>query len=85
MFFSCVLREGNLASPKQKIKDTHCVKRVHIRSFSGPYFTEYGEIQSECGKIQTRKTPNTGTFHAVNETAEVNPSMHNVELWPNIL
>ena len=65
MFFSCVLREGNLASPKQKIKDTHCVKRVHIRSFSGPYFTEYGEIQSECGKIQTRKTPNTGTFHAV--------------------
>ena len=23
-------------------------------------------IQSECGKIRTRKTPNTDTFHAVN-------------------
>ena len=22
-------------------------------------------IQSECGKIRTRKTPNTDTFHAV--------------------
>ena len=22
-------------------------------------------IQSECGKIRTRKTPNTGTFHAM--------------------
>ena len=33
--------------------------------------TEYGEIlrtlsiQSECGKIRTRKTPNTDTFLAV--------------------
>ena len=30
--------------------------------------TEYGEIlriQSECGKIRTRITPNTDTFHAV--------------------
>ena len=34
-------------------------------------WTEYGEIlrishfQSKCGKIRTRKTPNTGTFYAV--------------------
>ena len=34
--------------------------------------TEYGKIlriplriQSECGKIRSRKTPNTDTFHAV--------------------
>ena len=26
-------------------------------------------IQSKCGKIQTRKTPNTGTFHAVSFTS----------------
>ena len=53
----------------------HCVKCVRIRSYSGPYFpafrlnTErYGVsllIQSECGKIRTRITPNTDTFHAV--------------------
>ena len=53
----------------------YCVKSVYIRSFSGLYFpvfglnTEiYGEnfrIQSECGKIRTRKTPNGDTFHAV--------------------
>ena len=27
--------------------------------------TEYGEIQSECGKMRTRVTPNTDTFHEV--------------------
>ena len=53
----------------------HCVKSVRIRSFSGPYFPAFGlnterygvslHIQSECGKIRTRKTPITDTFHAV--------------------
>ena len=48
---------------------------VRIRSFSGPYIPAFGLnterygvslcIQSECGKIQTGKTPNTDTFHAV--------------------
>ena len=43
----------------------HCVKIVQIRSFSGPYFPTFGLnreryevslcIQSECGKIRTRK------------------------------
>ena len=36
--------------------------------------TEYGEIQiiqSECGKIWTRKTPNTDTFHAINFKAQI--------------
>ena len=54
---------------------THCVKSVRIRSFSGPYFPTFGlntekygvsiRTQSKCGKIRTRKTPNTDTFHAV--------------------
>ena len=53
----------------------HCVKSVRIRIFSGPYFPAFGLnmetysvsilIQSECGKIQTRKTLNTDTFYAV--------------------
>ena len=51
------------------LKNDHCVKRVHIRSFSGPYFSTLGlnierysvslRIHSECGKIRTRKTLNT--------------------------
>ena len=51
------------------------MKSVCIRSFSGPYFPAFGlnterygvslHIQSECGKILTRKTPNKDTFHAV--------------------
>ena len=50
----------------------HCVKIVRIQSFSGPYFPSVGlnteiyslhlRIQSERGKIQTRKTLNTDTF-----------------------
>ena len=53
----------------------HCVKSVHSRSFSGPYFPAFRlntgrysmslRIQSKCGKIRTRITTNTDTFHAV--------------------
>ena len=53
----------------------HCVKNVRIRSFSCQYYptfrlnTErYGvslRILSKYGKMWTRKTPNTDTFHAV--------------------
>ena len=55
----------------------HCqsVKSIHILSFSGPYFSAFGlnmerysvflRIQSEHRKIQTRKTPNMDTCHAV--------------------
>ena len=60
---------------KTVTKNTHCLKNVRIQSFSGPYFLtfilntkRYGvslHIQSECGKIRNRKTPNTGTFYAV--------------------
>ena len=46
----------------------HCVK-------TGPYFNAFGlnterysvplRILSKCGKVRTRKTPNTDTFHVV--------------------
>ena len=52
------------------------MKSVGVQSFSGPYFPAFGlnteryplslfYIQSECGKIRTRKTPNTDNFPAV--------------------
>ena len=52
------------------------MRNVRTRSFSGLYFPAFGlnieiygvfsiHIQSECGKIQTRKTPNMDTFYAV--------------------
>ena len=57
------------------IGNYHHVKSVRIRSFSGSYFPAFGlntgryrvslRIPSECGKIRTRKSPNTDTFHAV--------------------
>ena len=53
----------------------HCVKTVRIRSYSGPHFPTFGLnmerygvslcIQSKCGKIRTRTTPNTDTFYVV--------------------
>ena len=53
----------------------HCVQVVRIRSFSGLYFPAFGLstkrysvslcIQSKCGKIRARKTPNMDTFDAV--------------------
>ena len=50
-----------------------CAKSVHIRSYSGPYFPEFGLnteryshlIQSEYGKIRTRIIPNTDNFYPV--------------------
>ena len=44
----------------------HWVKPVRIQIYSGPYFPAlFSRILSECGKIRTRITPNTDTFHAV--------------------
>ena len=58
---------------------SHCVKSVRIPSFSGSYFPAFAlnmerysvslHIHSECGKIRTRKTPNTDTFHAVSKVS----------------
>ena len=43
-----------------------CVKSVRIRSFYGPYFPAFAlGIQCKCGKIPTRKTPDTDTFSSV--------------------
>ena len=46
----------------------HSVKSVSIRSYYGLHFPAFAlntEIQSECGKIRTRLTPNTISFYAV--------------------
>ena len=63
------------AWPHPSEKNQHCVKSVCIQSYSGPYSPAFGlnmerysvslRIQSESGKMQTRITPNTDTFHAV--------------------
>ena len=54
----------------------HFVKSVCILSYSVPHFPVFGvnmerysispRIQSKCGKMQARITPNMDTFHAVN-------------------
>ena len=67
---------------------------LHIRIFSGPYFPAFGlntercevspRIQSECGKIRTRKTANTDTFHAVFDSIQIRlkNSLVNLETRP---
>ena len=55
--------------------NSHCVKSVRIRSYSGLHFAAFGQntnrycvslcIQSECGKMRIRITPNEDTFDAV--------------------
>ena len=42
------------------------VKSVDIRNYCGPHVPSVSlRIESECGKIQTRITPNTDTFYVV--------------------
>ena len=65
----------NIFCGKGLISFSHCVKSVHTRSYSVPHFPAFGlnteryrvslPIQSEYGKMWTRITPNTDTFHAV--------------------
>ena len=40
------------------------VKSVRLET-SGPYFPAFGLNKGKIGKIGTRKTPNTDTFHSV--------------------
>ena len=66
----------------------HCVKNVSIRSYSGPHFPAFGlnterygvsfRIQTKCGKVRSRITPNTDTSHAVTKTRwTLRPAFHN--------
>ena len=69
----------NLFKKKKKrnccVYHFHCVQSVRIWSCSGPYFPVFGVnterysvsllVQSECGEMRTRITPNTDTFYAV--------------------
>ena len=64
-----------------KWRCSSCMKSVRIRSYYGPYFPAFGlntkrysvslRIQSEYGKIRTRITPNTLTFHAVTDLGKL--------------
>ena len=57
-----------LAHSSPMLELYHSVKSIRIWSLSGLYFPAFGvflRIPFECGKIRTRKTPNTDTFHAV--------------------
>ena len=59
----------------QILRVMHCIKSVRIRSYPGPHFPAFElnterysvsfRIQSECGKMPTRITPNMETFYAV--------------------
>ena len=65
----------------------HCIRSVRIRSCFGRYFPAFRlnteryfvflRIQSECGKIRTRITSNSDTFHVVLDTGESDLSYRN--------
>ena len=50
-----------------------------VRIFPHSDWIRRERIQSECGKIRTRKTPNTDTFHAVS-MLQLNPFLANVPI-----
>ena len=64
-----------LIKDKLFIELMHCVKSVRFRRYSGAHFPAFRlnterysislRIQSTCGKMRTRITPNTDTFYAV--------------------
>ena len=81
----------NGTSPRASV-DIHCVKNVRVRSFFGPYFPALRlnsdslsfRIQCECGKIRTRETPNTDTFHAVTRILNYRDHPSLTLIWENV-
>ena len=63
-------------------RDVHCVKSVRFGAF---FWSVFSRIQSECGKIRTRKTPNTDNIHAVCNTFEDLHQGQNEEKFYKIL
>ena len=70
--FLTFIRALNFSKSLVQSTNIHSVKSARIRSFSGPHFSHIQirysvslRIQSECGKMRTRITPNTDTFYAV--------------------
>ena len=69
ILLSCYCFQIILTLFHEMLNHRHCVKNVRMPNFSGWYFSAFGlnterygvslHIQSKCGKIQTRKTPNT--------------------------
>ena len=59
----------------------HCIRSVRIWGYSGPQFSAFGLnterysvslcIQSKCGKMRTRTTPNTDIFQALYDTTSI--------------
>ena len=87
LFFGNVSEYGHLRAPQQR----HCVKSHRVRSYFGPYFPAIGlnaerygvslRFQYECGKMRTRKIPNTETFQAVRYNDKLT---HFVSMFPCI-
>ena len=69
----------------------HCLKRVRSRSYSGPHFfaivlnTEIYRvnlnIQSECGKMRTRKTLDMDNFHAAKKLAKATENVPEIPAY----
>ena len=75
------------------LSTNHCVKSVRIRSYSGPHSPAFGlrysvslHIQSECGKMRTRITPNTDTFYAENTKKNENDNLvaHKIKFFNKV-
>ena len=68
-YHNCRRHKPNLAINFSQTKtqiDSHWMKNVRIRYFRGPYFAALGFNTERCWV--TRKTLNTGTFHAVSRS-----------------
>ena len=75
MILATYLKNNVFATERSAFLSKHFLKSVRIRSFSSPYFPAFGLntqrysvslcFQFECRRIQTRKSPNTGTFQEV--------------------
>ena len=81
--------QNHIASLGLQLALHDCIKIVRIRSFPGPYFPAFGlnteiysiilRIQTDCGKMQTRKTLNTDTFYAGLTNDDIDIDLANYE------
>ena len=72
-------RIKTLSENQMKIDDKHCLKSIWKVLYSEFFWSIFSHIRTEYGKIRTRKTPNTNTFHIVKSS-----ETYEAEVWPKM-
>ena len=85
-----MIKSDSFSAFRTNVSLIHCVKSVHIRSFSGPYFLAFGlnteSLHSKAPysvRIQENTDQKNSEYRHFLHSDRFNSFMHNFEKYPN--